>query len=360
MSDVGDFDFWMGEWTVQNRRLRERLAGSDEWDEFEADEQGVADPRRPRQRGRSTGPTTTAASSGCRSASSTRPRGSGRSTGRTAAVRGCSTRRVIGSFTGDTGVFEGDDTFKGRPIRVRFTWSRVTTPTPALGAGVLGRRRRDLGDELDQRLHARRRRHMTRRADRLPAPDEGDRARPRDRARRELVQVVRHRARRRARAGADPGVGAREPARGCRFRSDRSRRRPRLRDPAPLRRRASTSSSSRRGATTTSSGRPSGRRTATPPASTRGRSRARTGRRSASGSSAPSGTSSRRGAASSIRSATRTRGTPTCTTSSPARSNQRCRAARRMSPRPRARAPPSPRGGRGGSCRRGRRHRRTR
>ena len=24
MSDIGDFDFWMGEWTVQNRRLRER------------------------------------------------------------------------------------------------------------------------------------------------------------------------------------------------------------------------------------------------------------------------------------------------------------------------------------------------
>ena len=36
MSDVSDFDFWMGTWTVQNRRLRERLAGSDEWEEFEA------------------------------------------------------------------------------------------------------------------------------------------------------------------------------------------------------------------------------------------------------------------------------------------------------------------------------------
>jgi hypothetical protein len=37
---------------------------------------------------------------------------------------------VVGSFTGDTGVFEGDDTFKGKPIRVRFTWSRVATPSP--------------------------------------------------------------------------------------------------------------------------------------------------------------------------------------------------------------------------------------
>ena len=31
-----DFDFWMGRWSVHNRRLRKRLAGADEWDEFEA------------------------------------------------------------------------------------------------------------------------------------------------------------------------------------------------------------------------------------------------------------------------------------------------------------------------------------
>ena len=37
---------------------------------------------------------------------------------------------VIGGFSGDSGVFEGDDTFGGRPIRVRFTWSGVTTATP--------------------------------------------------------------------------------------------------------------------------------------------------------------------------------------------------------------------------------------
>ena len=37
---------------------------------------------------------------------------------------------VLGSFSGDTGVFEGDDTFDGRPILVRFIWSGVTTPTP--------------------------------------------------------------------------------------------------------------------------------------------------------------------------------------------------------------------------------------
>jgi hypothetical protein len=37
---------------------------------------------------------------------------------------------VLGAFDGDVGIFEGDDELGGRPIRVRFTWSRVTTPAP--------------------------------------------------------------------------------------------------------------------------------------------------------------------------------------------------------------------------------------
>src|SRR5437763_16871726 len=31
-----DFDFFMGRWTCHNRRLCERLAGCDEWEEFES------------------------------------------------------------------------------------------------------------------------------------------------------------------------------------------------------------------------------------------------------------------------------------------------------------------------------------
>jgi hypothetical protein len=37
---------------------------------------------------------------------------------------------VLGSFSGDTGVFVGEDTFEGRPILVRYVWSSVTTPKP--------------------------------------------------------------------------------------------------------------------------------------------------------------------------------------------------------------------------------------
>ena len=33
---ASDFDFWFGSWDVRNRWLRRRLAGSDDWEEFDA------------------------------------------------------------------------------------------------------------------------------------------------------------------------------------------------------------------------------------------------------------------------------------------------------------------------------------
>jgi hypothetical protein len=124
-----DFDFWMGSWKVRNRRLRERLAGSDEWDEFEAtatarpilDGLGNEDEFRTDWNGGFVGmsfrffdPTTGLW-----------------------AIYWADSRRsgvidppVVGAFEGDVGVFEGTDVFDGRPIVVRYTWSGATTPTP--------------------------------------------------------------------------------------------------------------------------------------------------------------------------------------------------------------------------------------
>jgi hypothetical protein len=124
-----DFDFWMGSWQVHNRRLRERLAGSDEWDEFESkvvarpilDGLGNEDEFRTDYAGGFTGMS-------FRFFDPDKKRWS---------IYWADTRRsgeldppVFGSISGDKGVFEGDDTFEGRPIRVRFIWSGVTTPTP--------------------------------------------------------------------------------------------------------------------------------------------------------------------------------------------------------------------------------------
>ena len=36
MSGARDFDFLLGRWTVRNRRLKERLKGSNSWEEFDA------------------------------------------------------------------------------------------------------------------------------------------------------------------------------------------------------------------------------------------------------------------------------------------------------------------------------------
>ena len=124
-----DFDFWMGRWNVSNRRRARRLDECDEWDEFEA---MVA--ARPLPGGLGNEDVYCTEYGGGFVGMSFRfydP-----DTGLWSIYWADSRRPglldppVIGSFSGDVGVFEGTDTFRGRPVLVRFTWSRVTTPTP--------------------------------------------------------------------------------------------------------------------------------------------------------------------------------------------------------------------------------------
>jgi hypothetical protein len=129
MSEASDFDFLPGEWMIHNRRLRKRLAGSDEWDEFDA--------------------TSTARHilGGCGNEDEFRTDHDGGFVGmsfrffdpatRQWSIYWADSRRlgvldppVFGSFSGGIGIFEGEDTFAGRPIVVRFTWSRVQSPSP--------------------------------------------------------------------------------------------------------------------------------------------------------------------------------------------------------------------------------------
>ena len=133
-STARDFDFLIGCWNVHNRRLRDRLAGTDsscgrEWEEFDGcvvsrrilAGMGSQDVFRTDHDGGFVGmsfrffdPDTQVWS--IYWADSRRP--------------GALDPPVLGWFEGDSGVFEGTDMFEGRPIRVRFTWSRVTTPAP--------------------------------------------------------------------------------------------------------------------------------------------------------------------------------------------------------------------------------------
>ena len=126
---VRDFDFWIGSWKVRNRRLVERLAGSDEWEEFDAevvarflmDGLGNEDEFRTDHDGGFIGMS-------FRFFDPAEKRWS---------IYWADSRRsgvldppVFGTFEGDIGIFEGEDLFDGRPILVRFTWSGITTPTP--------------------------------------------------------------------------------------------------------------------------------------------------------------------------------------------------------------------------------------
>jgi hypothetical protein len=128
-STARDFDFWLGRWYGRNWRLRERLAGCDEWDEFESISvarrlpggMGNQDEFRTDYGGGYVGMS-------IRFFDSKREQWSIY----WADSRTCGTLDppVVGTFMGDTGIFEGPDTFEGRPILVRYTWSQVSSGTP--------------------------------------------------------------------------------------------------------------------------------------------------------------------------------------------------------------------------------------
>ena len=126
----GDFDPLVGSWHVTHRRLRSRLTGCDEWDEFTGtsttsvilDGFGVVEDNwidLPGDPYRALALRTYDPSDGCW------------------AIWWCDSRNphhlappVIGRFDDGTGTFRGDDTIDGQPAAVRFIWSGVVTPTP--------------------------------------------------------------------------------------------------------------------------------------------------------------------------------------------------------------------------------------
>jgi len=123
---LGDFDFLTGNWTVANRRLRQRLAGCDEWEEFTA-----------------TSVAWSLLDGSANIDQFTFPDGSSALTLRlfepeskqwslswATRAQGRLFPPVIGAFSDGTGLFYGDDVHDGTPVRVRYIWSEIT-PTSA-------------------------------------------------------------------------------------------------------------------------------------------------------------------------------------------------------------------------------------
>jgi hypothetical protein len=125
-----DFDFFMGKWKVQHRRLKERLVGCDEWVEFD----GTCVTQKLLNGQANVDDNVLNLPQGMYRATSLRSYDpekqlwaiwwlDSRSPGRLDPP-------VIGKFADGVGTFFADDIPAGRPIRVRFRWTDTQSPSP--------------------------------------------------------------------------------------------------------------------------------------------------------------------------------------------------------------------------------------
>jgi len=129
-SGAGDFDFLIGNWLVAHRRLKERLAGCDEWVEFG---------------GTCVAQKILGGNGNIDDNFLDMPDGAYRAV--TLRAYDTETRRwsiwwldgrypgrldvpVVGGFENSVGTFYADDQFKGRPIRIRFHWTMPKKDIP--------------------------------------------------------------------------------------------------------------------------------------------------------------------------------------------------------------------------------------
>ena len=131
MSADSDFDFLVGDWQIQNRRLTVALQGADSWERFDASarmrklpggignqDDFVPEGWRPGYVGMSLrvfNPQTQLWSIFWLN----------NLDGGLDAATGHLRPPVVGRFEGDCGLFDGDDVHEGRPIKVRYRWDRL-------------------------------------------------------------------------------------------------------------------------------------------------------------------------------------------------------------------------------------------
>lgn len=125
-----DFDFLVGHWTTRQRRLKHRLQGSDDWETFDATTHNQHLPGGVINFDTLVAPTWRRGWVGMSlrifnpvtnlwSIHWVTNEGGGID-----PATGCLDAPVVGRFHGDEGVFDGEDVFEGRAIRVRFHWQR--------------------------------------------------------------------------------------------------------------------------------------------------------------------------------------------------------------------------------------------
>lgn len=131
-----DFDFLMGSWRIRNTRLLHRLAGCTDWETFDAT--GTARPL-PGGIGNYDDFIPTTWNPGfvgmsLRVFSPASQRWSiywlDNLTGGVDPSTGLLWPPVVGGFRDGLGIFEGQEMFEGRTVRVRFEWSQMHTGAP--------------------------------------------------------------------------------------------------------------------------------------------------------------------------------------------------------------------------------------
>lgn len=127
---IHDFDFLVGRWTVQHRKLKERLAHNTEWETFS----GTCETRLLLGGQADVDDNVLESPTGTYRAATMRVFDPA---SKSWAIWWFDSRQprsldppVVGSFRDGVGTFLADDRFKGRPIKVRFIWSHIT-PTSA-------------------------------------------------------------------------------------------------------------------------------------------------------------------------------------------------------------------------------------
>lgn len=121
---AGDFDFLHGSWRVSHQRLAQRLKGSTDWVRF-----GGTMTARPILGGLGNfDENVIELPQGTYQASTVRLFNPEQSRWSIYWIDGRDPKLdspVHGTFSGGVGTFFGDDVFEGRPIRIRFLWSRM-------------------------------------------------------------------------------------------------------------------------------------------------------------------------------------------------------------------------------------------
>jgi hypothetical protein len=124
---MDDFDFLAGSWNIHNRRLTERLAGKDDWEEFDSTAECLRLFDGAANIDWNTFPTKQSKGMSVRLYDPARREWS---IYWASSLDGILQPAVVGGFADGVGSFYGDDEYDGQPIRVRFLWSDTTTSTP--------------------------------------------------------------------------------------------------------------------------------------------------------------------------------------------------------------------------------------